>query len=149
MSFSEREAAEAAMTAVHNKLVVKGEKYKLAWGKVNDSKKIDDNVNEGKHKKEEIVYKTECPIYDSQNFTKPDETDKKSYTYNMNLNNYEEGYKPYYPSMDPKAMGGELKNKPKKKLKSEYRKIELEQDTSNTNSLLKLMNTYGDEDADK
>ena len=68
----------------------------------------------------------------------------------MNLNTYDKGYKPYYPSMDPSTEGGELK-KSKKKQKVEERKgitdnIEKPQrDTRNKNSLSRLMDAYEDD----
>jgi hypothetical protein len=104
INFLEREGAENAINSMFNKLIIKGVRYTLKWGKLNFDVNKPDNENISKVK--EVQYKTEMPSV---------KTDGLSI-----LNVYDEDYKPYYPSMDPKAMGGELKSK--KKLKTEDKK---------------------------
>jgi hypothetical protein len=101
INFLEREGAENAINALFNKFVIKGVRYRLAWGKLNfDINKPD---NEDISKIRNIEYKTELPTV---------KTDGLSI-----LKIYDDDFKPYYPSMDPNSMGGELKSK--KKLKKE------------------------------
>lgn len=67
--------------------------------------------------------------------------------YSLNINTYDKGYKPYYPSMDPNAMGGELKSKKKQKTERRNNDLGIEpKDKSKNNSLLKLSEAYNDTD---
>ena len=87
--------------------------------------------------------------------TVPIGTSKTKVIYSLNLNNYDKGHKPYYPSMDPNAMGGELKIKSKRQIKSEDRNrinsLEpgKEKDYGNNkkqNSLAQLISAYQEDE---
>lgn len=100
--------------------------------------------NLSKNNIEEKQYRTECPLYESDTIN-PLLTqanirgDKPKIIYSLNLNNYERGAKPYYPSMDPNAMGGELKYKSKKKIKAiTNNEKEIVKETNNLGKLLKV-----------
>jgi len=114
ITFADREGAENAITNLFNKCMIKGQKYKLMWGRpVNDSKNDDDEKKDGK---KEIAYKTEMPVFEpkngniTNNSTEYDlgETSNLVNYYPINLNTYSEGYHPYYPSMNKNSMGGKL-----------------------------------------
>ena len=73
------------------------------WGRPVGEQKTDDS--DKLYEKKDISYKTECPIYESQNYSSDIATNTKhSVNYGVNLNNYSEGHIPYYPSMDPNSM---------------------------------------------
>ena len=131
VTYSEREHAEFAMTALFNKCMIKGQKYKLMWGRPTLEKKDDDDItlNEGKN----IAYKTECQIYDNSSMVYQSgqsdlernninlQSQVKNY-YPLNLNSYSNQnvgnrvnntnnqsvntgkFHPYYPSMNKNAM---------------------------------------------
>lgn len=42
ITFKRRESAENAMTELHNNLIIKGQKYKLLWGKATTEAKVED-----------------------------------------------------------------------------------------------------------
>ncbi len=91
-------------------------------------------------------YVTECPLYETESVNPlvtpvNSSSNQQKYIYTLNLNNYDKGRKPYYPSMDPNAMGGELKYKSKKKIKA----IEKEK-KKETNNFGKLLQIYEDLD---
>ena len=108
MTFNDRSQAENAINNLFNKFTIKGEKYKLQWGKSSKTN-FDDEEAENKNNMKDISYKTECPINDpllEENvLTKVDKVgSNKGALYNFNLNTYDTGKKPYYPSMDPNLM---------------------------------------------
>ncbi len=160
ITFVERESAEEAMKALHNKLAIKviflknnfllqDEKYRLSWAKISDPDFLEEENQEKtntqpKNENLEKEYKTECPLYDTDKII-PLVTpinvhgDRPKYLYSLNLNNYDKGVKPYYPSMDPNAMGGELQYKSKKKMKAITKEKE-----KNNNNLSKLLQVYED-----
>ncbi len=89
---------------------------------------------------------------------------KTKVTYSLDLNTYDKGYKPYYPSMDTNAMGGVVKsnksgnsyNAPgniysKKRIKgnerdrSTYSASNTSNNTLKNNSLSFLKQAYGDD----
>jgi hypothetical protein len=126
---------------------------------------MDDSNEENKkiHKVEddEYEYTTECPIYEADKFNPlitpvPTSTGKTKVIYSLNLNTYDKGYKPYYPSMDPNSQGGELKFKSKKKIKGDERGINSSANNISNkfnsinkpgqNNLARLMQAYGDEE---
>jgi len=116
VTFATRDGAENAMTNLFNKLMIKGQKYKLMWGRVqNDNKKDEENeLLEAKIEKNAIQYQTECPLFDPSNYNPESETKKVVHPVPMNI--FDVNSKPYYPSMDPNALGGLLKkNKTKNK----------------------------------
>ncbi len=133
----------------------------MTWAKIRDPEKLEDEANEETNKvnkPEEVQYEytTECPIFESEKFNPlvtpvPTGTGKTKVIYSLNWNTYDKGYKPYYPSMDPNALGGELKFKSKKNLKSEDRgKHIVGSGNNNLNSaggsLKMLMEAYGDDE---
>ncbi len=75
---------------------------------------------------------------------------KTKIIYSVNLNSYDKGYKPYYPSMDPKTEGGELKMLSRKRnIPGERKEITEEeekpkQDNYYKNSLSRLLEAYQD-----
>ncbi len=161
ITFSERESAEEAMNALHNKLTIKvrifsfifqEEKYRLTWAKISNPDNLEDEHNEKAHNLlktgiEEKQYRTECPLYESETInpvlTQANIRGNKPKTiYSLNLNNYDRGAKPYYPSMDPNAMGGELKYKSKKKIKAIINKEK--EIVKESNNLGKLLKVYDD-----
>ncbi len=115
VTFNERIAAETAMNSLFNKFTIKGEKYKLQWGK-SAKTNFDEEEHENKNNLKDISYKTECPINDpfldnnvlskveKQNNITNISGSSKANLYNYNLNTFENGKKPYYPSMDPNLM---------------------------------------------
>jgi hypothetical protein len=108
INFLERDAAENAINALYNKFSLKGQRYRLGWGKLNfDSNKPN---NEDTTKMKDIEYTTELPTAEVNN------------TQSL-FGIFDESKTPYYPSMDPKFFGGELKSKKKQK-------IEMKKDTS-------------------
>jgi len=114
ITFADREGAENAITNLFNKCMIKGQKYKLMWGRpVSDSK--DDGDERTNNKKKEIVYKTEMPVFEPKNndinINSSELINQTNLNYHINLNTYSEGYHPYYPSMDKNSMGGKLNHK--------------------------------------
>jgi hypothetical protein len=147
VTFAERKNAENAMNALFNKLTIKDEKYRLSWGKIRDPDRLDDDedkedkeIKKRKLENEQYTYTTEFPIFDTNNIsaTTIPSQNKTKIIYSVNLNTYDKGYKPYYPSMDANAMGGELKINSKKKMKIENR-------GRDNNSLNKLIQAYQDD----
>lgn len=121
----------------------------------------DENIKTHKIVEDEYEYTTQCPIYEADKFNPlitpvPSNTGKTKVIYSLNLNTYDQGYKPYYPSMDPKSQGGEIKCKSKKKLKEEERSINNSSNNlsykskrinyTGQNNLAKLMQAYGDDE---
>lgn len=124
VTFNERSSSEDAMNNLFNKFTIKGEKYKLQWGKSLKTN-FEEEENENKNNLKDINYKTEAPINNplgennilslaenipnnnpSYNNIQTSTGNKKSnkQIYNYNLNAFETGKKPYYPSMDPNLM---------------------------------------------
>jgi hypothetical protein len=122
----------------------------LAWSKINDPNTVEDDTYTEKKKKETVKtdekeYKTECPIFEAEKhnplITPVLTNDNKiKRIYSLNLNTYDKGVKPYYPSMDPNALGGELKNKSKKNVKAIER--EKEKNSNSNNILEKFRQEY-------
>jgi len=110
VTFVTREGAENAMENLFNKLMIKGQKYKLMWGRVQNEKRKEEDEGGVKSDRNNIQYQTECPLYDAENYIQKtiDTNQKLSYQKPSLL---DVDSKPYYPSMDPNAMGGLLKNK--------------------------------------
>lgn len=139
------------MNNLFNKFTIKGEKFKLQWGK-SAKTNFEEEEHENKNNIKDINYKTECPsndnIIDDSILTKVE--DKKNIPnknlnlnknlYRVNLNNFEKG-RPYYPSMDPNLMGGEIKSR--KNLKKNFNKLEGNESQKNFE---KIMNIYADAD---
>jgi pre-mRNA-splicing factor RBM22/SLT11 len=100
INFLEREAAESAINTLFSKFSIKGQRYRLGWGKINfDTNKPN---NEDLSKLKEIDYQTQMPTIS---------------TGSLNLLDvYDESKKPYYPSMDPNAYGGDIMSKKKQKI---------------------------------
>merc|ERR1712032_683441 len=101
------------MNNLFNKFTIKGEKFKLQWGR-SAKTNFEEDEHENKNNIKDISYKTECPVNDSladNNILTKVENKKNKSLYNINLNNFEKGKKPYYPSMDPNLMGGEIKSR--------------------------------------
>lgn len=127
VTFADRSSAENAINSLFNKFTIKGEKYKLQWGRSSKTN-IEEEENENKNNLKDINYKTECPTNDpllaNNVLTKADNTTNanntsvsynnislnaagntsKSNIYNLNLNTFDVGKRPYYPSMDPNLM---------------------------------------------
>jgi hypothetical protein len=109
INFLEREAAENAVNSLFSKFSIKGQRYRLAWGKLNfDSNKPN---NEDTSKIKDVDYKTELPTTGTTGLSL--------------LDIYDESKKPYYPSMDPKAYGGEIKSKKKQKVENKTTGLDL------------------------
>ncbi len=125
VTFADRASAENAMNGLFNKFILKGEKYKLQWGRSLKTN-FDEEENEIKNNLKDINYKTECPTNDIlldnsvisklENTNNPNNVSYNNITlstsnnknkgtiYNLNLNNFDNGKRPYYPSMDPNLM---------------------------------------------
>lgn len=87
------------------------------------------------------IYQTESPLFNEHinPIITPINLESQKVIYNLDLNSYDKGYKPYYPSMDPKFMGGEI-TKSKKKIKTEDKKIDSE------SNFKKLISAYAEEE---
>lgn len=108
--------------------MIKGEKYKLQWGRSSKTNNEEEEIG-NKNNLKDINYKTECPTNDpilvNNVLTKAENANKaitvnngsynnislnptgnvgKSNVYNLNLNTFDGGKRPYYPSMDPNLM---------------------------------------------
>lgn len=162
VTFIDRHSAENAMNSLFNKFTIKGEKFKLQWGRSSKTN-FEEEEHENKNNIKDISYKTECPINDpldkdnsvltkvegknnvnnirnnNRNFSNQGKNTEN--IYNINLNNFEKGKKPYYPSMDPNLMGGEIKSR--KNMKKTMNKIEGNESQKNFE---KMMNFYADAD---
>ncbi len=122
VTFADRSSAENAINNLFNKFTIKGEKYKLQWGRSSKTN-VEEEENENKNNLKNISYKTECPINDpilaNNVLTKAENSNSASYNnislnptgapgksniYNLNLNTFDGGKRPYYPSMDPNLM---------------------------------------------
>ena len=134
------------MNNLFNKFTIKGEKFKLQWGR-SAKTNFEEDEHENKNNIKDINYKTECPVNDplaldeNNILTKVKNTNNNNSLYNVNLNNFEKGKKPYYPSMDPNLMGGEIKSR--KNLKRGLNKLEGNESQKNFE---KIMNIYADAD---
>ena len=114
VNFATRDGAENAMANLFNKLMIKGQKYKLMWGRLqNDSKKEEDEEEQIRLEKKSIQYQTECPLYDPNNYNPKgiQENTLEKTVYPISMNIFDPSSKSYYPSMDPNAQGGLLKKK--------------------------------------
>jgi hypothetical protein len=162
VTFNDRNSAENAMNNLYNKFMIKGEKFKLQWGR-SAKTNFEEEEHENKNNLKDITYKTECPINDPLNnnniFTKVNDRNfnlknekninnnlnniKNNNTfYNVNLFNFEKGKKPYYPSMDPNLMGGEIKSR--KNLKKDFN--ENKKGNESQKNFEKIMQLYNDAD---
>ncbi len=107
------------MSNLFNKLMIKGQKYKLMWGRVQNDQKRDEEEEVPLAEKNIIEYKTECPIFDPNNYNPTSQIDinTNKLVYPVSKNIFDVDSKPFYPSMDPNALGGLLKkNKFKRQL---------------------------------
>jgi hypothetical protein len=104
-----REGAENAMANLFNKLMLKGQKYKMMWGRVQNDNKKEEEEEIPRSDKVSIDYKTECPLFDSSNYNPIALTESISTKHIPTGNSYDFSNKAYYPSMDPNALGGLLK----------------------------------------
>ena len=111
ITYAEREYAEEAFSALANKLMIKGQKYKLMWGRPQNQNKIQNEDEEelNKIEKKNFQYETQCPIYNSKNYTPKVIVNEKSVNIPISANLFDPNVKPYYPSMDPNSQGGLLK----------------------------------------
>lgn len=153
IKFVERKSAEIAMNTLYNKLTIKDEKYRLSWAQLRDPEKLGDEEEDkekdrvntkSKATTENYCYTTECPVYEPNKnnlIATSVPYNKNKIIYSVSLNSYDKGLKPYYPSMDPNAMGGELKIYSKKKIKSEAR---ANAESESNNIINKLMQAYKD-----
>jgi len=113
------------MNNLFNKFTIKGEKYKLQWGRSSKTN-FEEEETENKNNLKDIKYKTECPtnepLLENNVLSKAENTNNmnnitynnisinsngtsgKSTVYNLNLNTFDNGKRPYYPSMDPNLM---------------------------------------------
>jgi len=124
VTFADRSSAENAINTLYNKFTIKSEKYKLQWGRSSKTN-IEEEENENKNNLKDINYKTECPTNEpllaNNVLTKAENTNNsnvsynnissnstgnsnKGNIYNLNLNTFDNGKRPYYPSMDPNLM---------------------------------------------
>ena len=101
------------MANLFNKLMIKGQKYKLMWGRVQNESKKDDEEEIARIEKNYIQYQTECPLFDPNNYNPKAivEITTKKEVYPISLNIFDIDSKPFYPSMDPNALGGLLRRK--------------------------------------
>ena len=121
VTFSSREGAENAMANLFNKLMIKGQKYKLMWGRVQNESNKDNEEELERIEKNNIQYKTECPLFEPNNYNPKSIVDSgtKKQVYPVSLNIFDLENKPYYPSMDPNALGGLLRKNKNVKSKEE------------------------------
>ena len=124
VTFVNREDAEKCIEDLYNKLTINLEKYRLTWAKINDpffyNNKIKKEIE--KYDKDNVIYKTECPLYSNDKgtkneFIKHEVIEGVPYT-KVNLTLYDKGEKPQYAALDKCLKGGMLKKK--RKFKDEF-----------------------------
>jgi hypothetical protein len=132
--------------------MIKGEKFKLQWGR-SAKTNFEEEEHENKNNIKDISYKTECPVNDPLNNNniltkvkdgnfKNDKNTNNNSLYKLTLFNFEKGKKPYYPSMDPNLMGGEIKSR--KNLKKDF--IHNKNENESQKNFEKIMQLYNDAD---